>query len=81
MLTTQEQKNIDIVRDLILNRVIRKANTEDNILKATYKLTELSRSEVKKLLDCYVDQYWMVQRGDDGVNMYTLKPFSNLGGL
>ena len=77
----QDEQSIDLVRGVILNRVILKTNTEFNILKSICRLARGSRSEAKEFLDCYVDQHWMVQRGDDGVNMYTLKPFSNLGGL
>jgi predicted transcriptional regulator len=78
---SQNGKNIDLVRGIILNRIIHKANTEDNILKSIFKQINLSRSEAKEFLDCYVDQHWIVQKDEDGVNMYTLNPFSNLGGL
>jgi len=78
---SQDEKNIDLVRVIILNRIIHKANTEANILKSICKRINLSRSEAKTLLDSYVDKHWLVQQNDDGANVYTLKPFSNLGGL
>jgi len=77
----QDEQSIDLVRDIILSRVIHKANNEFNILKGICKLAKVSRSEAKEFLDCYIGQHWIVQKDDDGVDMYTLKPFSNLGGL
>jgi hypothetical protein len=77
----QEQKNIDLVIDLILNRVIRKTNTEEGILKAVHRYSDLSRSESKEFMDRYIGTHWNLRQADNGVNMYVLIPLSNLGGM
>ncbi len=78
---SQDEKNIDLVRGIISNRVIHKANTELNIIKSIYKQTNLSRSESKEFLDKYIGTHWNLRQADNGVKMYVLIPLSNLRGV
>ena len=80
MLIDQDNKNIDIVKNIILNRMAHKSNTEENILRSICKQTDLSRSESKKFLDKYAGGYWNLQKDENGINMYRLNSFYNLGG-
>ena len=74
----QDKKNIETVRNIILNKLIHKANTEDNILRSIYKQTNLSRSESKKLINKYTNIYWYYEKIDNGIGIYTCKLFLDM---